>query len=138
MHKDDAMRIAHTAENMSLDQLMAAYIDFHHHVENTPVMELSWFNKDGSLNEELGAYAHNRSLHGAIGLATEAAEILDAHKKEIFGKRRPLSKGNMREECGDVLFYLVLVMDAHGITMRDIVSDNVVKLANRYIEKFDV
>ena len=29
-------------------------------------------------------------------------------------------------------------MKAHGFTLRDILKDNVVKLANRYIDKFEV
>ena len=83
--------------------------------------------------------SHNwqRGLHAAIGLCTESAELLDAFKKELYGKNKPLRPENIREECGDVLFYLQLMMDAFGFTLRDILKDNVVKLANRYIDKFE-
>ncbi len=137
MHKDEAMDIAHRVSDMTLDELLVAYDKFHAQVENTP----NHFPKvlDDSLVRSEGK-PHNwqRGLHAAIGLSTEAAEILDAHKKELYGKQRPLSPANIREECGDVMFYLHLLMDAYGFTLRDIIADNVSKLANRYIEKFDV
>lgn len=126
MHKDEAMDIAHRVSDMTLDELIVAYGNFHAEVENTP---------DHVRHKYQG---WQRGLHAAIGLSTEAAEILDAHKKELYGKQRPLSSANIREECGDVMFYLHLLMDAYGFTLRDIIADNVSKLANRYIDKFDV
>lgn len=144
MHKDEAMDIAHRVSDMTLDELIVAYGKFHKEVENTPhhfggyvLPGQSVLNPEGVIHE---GKTHNwqRGLHAAIGLSTEAAEILDAHKKELYGKQRPLSSANIREECGDVMFYLHLLMDAYGFTLRDIIADNVSKLANRYIDKFDV
>lgn len=141
MHKDEAMDIAHRVSDMTLDELLVAYGKFHAQVENTP-RHLDWCTKVNEHGLELIADGKStdwqRGLHAAIGLSTEAAEILDAHKKELYGKQRPLSPANIREECGDVMFYLHLLMDAYGFTLRDIIADNVSKLANRYIEKFDV
>lgn len=137
MHKDEAMDIAHRVSDMTLDELIVAYGKFHAQVENTP----NHFPKvldDSLVRSEGKATNWQRGLHAAIGLSTEAAEILDAHKKELYGKQRPLSPANIREECGDVMFYLHLLMDAYGFTLRDIIADNVSKLANRYIDKFDV
>lgn len=137
MHKDEAMDIAHRVSDMTLDELIVAYGKFHAEVENTP----NHFPKvldDSLVRSEGKAINWQRGLHAAIGLSTEAAEILDAHKKELYGKQRPLSPANIREECGDVMFYLHLLMDAYGFTLRDIIADNVSKLANRYIDKFDV
>ena len=140
MNKDDAIRIAYDADHMTLDALVAAYAQFHAIVENTP----NWMpGRDGvwddGRNGAAGkSEAFQRSLHGAIGLCTEAGEVLDAHKKELYGKNKPLRVEHIREECGDVLFYLHLIMDAHGITLRDVIKDNVHKLANRYIERFNV
>lgn len=141
MHKDEAMDIAHRVSDMTLDELIVAYGKFHKEVENTPP-HLSGYvtpgNNDALLVHEGKPHNWQRGLHAAIGLSTEAAEILDAHKKELYGKQRPLSPANIREECGDVMFYLYLLMDAYDFTLRDIIADNVSKLANRYIEKFDV
>jgi NTP pyrophosphatase (non-canonical NTP hydrolase) len=125
MTKDEAVDIAYTAKDMPLEQLLTSYKRFHSIVENThnymPGMAYTW----------------QRALHGSIGLCTESAELLDAFKKELYGKNRPVRPDNIREECGDVFFYLFLVMDACGLDLRAILADNVVKLANRYIERFD-
>ena len=140
MHKDEAMDIAHHVSDMTLDELIVAYGKFHAEVENTPDhFQCTIASVNNRFVQQPGK-AHNwqRGLHAAIGLSTEAAEILDAHKKELYGKQRPLSSANIREECGDVMFYLHLLMDAYGFTLRDIIADNVSKLANRYIDKFYV
>jgi NTP pyrophosphatase (non-canonical NTP hydrolase) len=136
MRKDEAVNIAYDANNMTLPRLLDAYAKFHDIVENTP----NWMPEGGDTPLTLYGKPHEfqQSLHGAIGLCTEAAELLDAHKKELYGKNKPLRPDNIREECGDVFFYLHLVMKAHGFTLHDILKDNVVKLANRYIDKFEV
>lgn len=141
MDKDEAIRIAYDADTMTLEELLVAYEKFHTIVENTPNWMPGVTCPDTA--QPLGTNpgkpeAFQRSLHGAIGLCTEAAEVLDAHKKELYGKNKPLRAEHMREECGDLFFYLLLVMRAHGITFRDVIKDNVHKLANRYIEKFNV
>ncbi len=127
MHKDQAVDIAYNAENMTLEELLKAYAEFHDIVENTPA----------HMDIAVTAYHQQRALHGAIGLCTESAEILDAFKKQLYGKNKPLRPDNIREECGDVFFYLHLVMKAFGISLHDIIKDNVVKLANRYIDKLE-
>lgn len=137
MTKDEAVDIAYTAKDMQLEQLLGAYGRFHAIVENTPY----WFDwQDACSNcarNQPKPHAWQRALHGSIGLCTESAELLDAFKKELYGKNRPIRPDNIREECGDVFFYLFLVMSACDIDLRDILADNVVKLANRYIERFD-
>jgi NTP pyrophosphatase (non-canonical NTP hydrolase) len=140
MHKDEAMDIAHRVSDMTLDALITAYAAFHAEVENTPDhFQCTIASVNNRFVQQPGKPIDwQRGLHAAIGLSTEAAEILDAHKKELYGKQRKLSPANMREECGDIYFYLHLLMDAYGFTLRDIIADNVTKLANRYIEKFDV
>lgn len=134
MHKDEAMDIAHDAANMSLEELLEAYGKFNKIVTNTPITIFS----DQPPGNVRYTVDFTEGLHGAIGLVTEATEILDAYKKDMFGKRRPLRPENIKEECGDILFYLTVVMRAYDISLKDIIKDNVVKLANRYIEKFEV
>lgn len=51
-----------------------------------------------------------RLLHAAIGLCTESGELLDAYKKHIFyGK--PLDHVNIKEELGDICWYMAIVCD---------------------------
>jgi NTP pyrophosphatase (non-canonical NTP hydrolase) len=141
MTYDEAVAIAHAVESnvMSLDELFNAYTKFNAIVENTP----NWMPNTANTAHGSVAATHSegkpidwqRALHGAIGMCTESAEILDLFKKELYGKHKPLSISHVREELGDNLFYMVVIMRAFDIDIRRVVGDNVMKLANRYIEK---
>lgn len=72
-----------------------------------------------------------RLLHGAIGLCTETGEIQDALKRALFyGKT--LDYVNLKEEIGDVLWYLNILCDELGITLEDAMAANIAKLESRY------
>ena len=74
-------------------------------------------------------------LHGAIGCCTEAGELLDAVKKAMFyGK--PLDSVNLKEEIGDLFWYIALICDELGVSFEEIFQMNIAKLAKRYPEKF--
>jgi len=77
-----------------------------------------------------------RLLHAAIGLGTEAGEIQDALKKTIYyGK--DLDLVNLKEEVGDILWYLAIAMDVLN-TDFDSEQDRVIrKLKARYPSKFE-
>ncbi len=76
-----------------------------------------------------------RLLHGAIGICTEAGELQDAIKKNlIYGK--PLDGTNIMEECGDILWYVALCLDASGYTMEQAMERNIAKLKARFGDKF--
>lgn len=73
--------------------------------------------------------------HAAYGLVTEAGEILDALKKhKIYGK--PLDLVNLKEEAGDVLWYLARLATAAGFSFEEAMQANIAKLSKRYGEKF--
>ena len=44
-------------------------------------------------------------LHAAVGIAGEAGELLDAVKKHVI-YNQPLDEENVREELGDLEFYM--------------------------------
>lgn len=76
-----------------------------------------------------------RMLHAAMGLSTEAGELLDALKKHIFyGKELDLV--NIQEELGDMFWYAGLLADACGFTFDDTMAKNLAKLKARYPHKF--
>lgn len=77
-----------------------------------------------------------RLLHAAMGMATEAAELLDMLKKHLF-YGRPLDLVNAAEEVGDSQWYAGLAVDVLGTTMNEILTMNIAKLRLRYPEKFD-
>lgn len=144
--KDEAVDVAHTAKSQTMEELLANYAAFHRMVEVTPKTHiLDDPSYDGyKVVDNLVPYAYQvhshqlmRGLHAAIGLATESGEVLDAYKKMMFGKQRPIRQDNIKEECGDLFFYLHLLLDAYGLSLKDIIAHNVEKLANRYIERFE-
>lgn len=76
-----------------------------------------------------------RLMHAAFGLSTEAGEFLDAMKKHVFyGKE--LDRVNLREELGDLFWYIAIACDELDIEFEPIMSRNIEKLKARYGEKF--
>lgn len=76
-----------------------------------------------------------RLLHAAMGMVTEAAELLDMLKKHIFyGKILDLI--NAKEEIGDSQWYSGLGIDIIGTTFNEVLTINIEKLRARYPEKF--
>jgi len=69
--------------------------------------------------------------HAAMGIAGEAGELLDAVKKHlVYGKQ--LDVANIREELGDLRFYIEAMQNILGIDSQDILQGNVNKLDTRY------
>jgi len=78
---------------------------------------------------------NNRLLHAGMGLATEAGEFLDPLKKKLFyGKEVDLT--NLKEEIGDLLWYIAIACDALDTTIEQEMYRNISKLAVRYPEKY--
>jgi NTP pyrophosphatase (non-canonical NTP hydrolase) len=70
-------------------------------------------------------------LHMAVGISGEAGELLDAVKKATI-YRKPIDIANIREECGDLLFYIVGILDSIGADLDSVIAENVAKLSLRY------
>ena len=73
--------------------------------------------------------------HMIIGCVTEVGELADAYKKHKFYKR-DLNTQNIKEEIGDLCWYLYQLCEEVGYTMEEARSDNIEKLAKRYPDKF--
>ena len=85
-------------------------------------------------NADLGSVLMNE-LHMILGMQTEVAEIADVYKKHIaYG--RDLDLVNVKEEIGDLMFYVVNLCNTHNWDLRDIMKTNIDKLKARYPEKF--
>jgi len=76
-----------------------------------------------------------RLLHGAMGLVTEAGEIMDMLKKHIF-YGRPLDMTNLLEELGDSNWYQQILLDTAGLTQELVWETVIKKLQVRYPGKF--
>jgi NTP pyrophosphatase (non-canonical NTP hydrolase) len=85
--------------------------------------------------ERLSKDATVRLLHAAMGVSTEAGELLDAMKKYVFyGKK--LDETNLLEEVGDVFWYLAILADELGFDFETAMQKNIAKLQARYGEAF--
>ncbi len=88
-----------------------------------------------AMNDRLTVDGTKRLLHAGIGLSTEAGEFLDALKKHIFyGKE--LDRVNLKEEMGDLFWYLAIACDELGVEFEPLMETNIAKLKARYGEKF--
>lgn len=74
-------------------------------------------------------------LHMVLGMQTEAAEIADVYKKTIAYKK-PLDFVNIKEEIGDIMWYIANLCNMNGWDLREILDVNIAKLEARYPEKF--
>lgn len=69
--------------------------------------------------------------HTALGIAGESGELVDTIKKHvIYGK--PLDRGNIKEELGDLLFYMDALVHEIGTDWEEIRAENYNKLRVRY------
>ncbi len=88
-------------------------------------------NDHGPIIERLSRDATVRILHAAMGVSTEAGELLDAVKKYVFyGK--PLDETNLFEEVGDIFWYLAIMADELGFDFETAMQKNIAKLQARY------
>lgn len=74
-------------------------------------------------------------IHGIIGKATEAGELLEALATHLH-KRESLDLVNLAEEVGDGQWYDAILCRALGVTFESVQFKNIAKLRARFPEKF--
>ncbi len=67
----------------------------------------------------------------ALGLAGECGEVLEEIKKATRDVR-PVNKERLSEELGDVLWYVANLCTTYGLSLREVIENNVNKLNSRY------
>ena len=85
-----------------------------------------------------GAPAQVELLHAQTGMTTELGEFASEVKRMAFYEK-PIDDrmlGHIREELGDILWYLALAATATGTSLGEIAEDNIAKLRKRFPEKF--
>lgn len=76
-----------------------------------------------------------RVVHGIVGVLTEGGELAEALGASIeLGAE--IDRENIVEECGDVLWYVAVLLDAIGVDLETVMEANIEKLKKRYGEKF--
>lgn len=76
-----------------------------------------------------------RIAHALMGLETEVGELVDPFKKSWFYGTQ-LDEINVREEIGDVLYYLAILCDELGTDFETEMTRVTHKLKIRYPSKF--
>jgi len=74
-------------------------------------------------------------LHGVMGVATEAGELLGALKKS-FAYNQTVDYENIIEEIGDIEFYLTMIRNAMQLGRGEVLEANMKKLTERYPEGY--
>jgi NTP pyrophosphatase (non-canonical NTP hydrolase) len=72
-----------------------------------------------------------RLVDAAAGLAEEAGEVLGIVRKHAF-MAHPLDRARVIKELGDALWCLAAVATSLGVSLSDVATNNVEKLARRY------
>lgn len=93
-------------------------------------------------------YKPERMLNHILGLVGEAGEsgmspeamkkiahIAELVKKAVY-HATPYERETMKDELGDVLWYLTAMAQDHGLTLNEIAEHNAAKLAARYPNGF--
>lgn len=70
-------------------------------------------------------------VNGVLGLCGESGECADIIKKVKF-QGHTLDKDHLKEELGDVLWYLAETASGLGITLSEVAQYNLDKLHKRY------
>lgn len=88
------------------------------------------------VNNRISDNTHLQALiHGALGLAGESGEVVDIIKKVIqYGK--PLDTNKLKEELGDTLWYMGVIIDTIDSSFEEVMQMNVDKLSKRFPSGF--
>jgi len=74
-------------------------------------------------------------FHALCGIMTESGELMDQLKQYCFyGKE--YDRVNLKEEAGDLLWYVALLCQHLDCSLMDVMQMNINKLRTRYPEKF--
>lgn len=73
-------------------------------------------------------------IHGIVGIATEATELLEALYAMLSGEK--LDKVNLVEEIGDIMWYASLLLRKVGSDFEQAGGINIEKLYKRFPHKF--
>ncbi len=76
-----------------------------------------------------------QNLHMVLGMVTEVGELADVVKRKLaYGKAEDFT--NVKEEIGDLMWYVVNFCNLHGFDLEEILGTNIAKLKARFPDKF--
>lgn len=71
----------------------------------------------------------------ALGIIGEAGEIGD-YLKKVLCHGHPMNTEKLKDEAGDLMWYLSTTLTTYGITLEEVVEHNIAKLKARYPDGF--
>ena len=74
-------------------------------------------------------------LHAILGISGESGELVDGFKKHLI-YNKPVDVENLKEEAGDILWYMALLFREINVDFADIMGQNIAKLQKRYPDKY--
>lgn len=112
------------------------------HIRDT--RDEDFVNIDFDKYQQLAKRTANNSLSDfdaianyALGLVSEAAEVTDEVKKQLFHGHE-VNREKIMDEMSDCLWYLANLADKYGLRLKDIAVWNIEKLKKRYPDGFSV
>lgn len=88
-----------------------------------------------TIPEKVAADKDAMLVNGALGLCGEAGEVADIVKKFKF-QGHDLNTAKVKDELGDVCWYIAMMATALGVSLEDILEQNILKLMRRYPDGF--
>lgn len=76
------------------------------------------------------------AVHAILGIFTEAVELLRLLSQRLEGGD-PITELEVRDEAGDVMWYLALLFRTYGLGFEQVGGANIAKLRKRFPKKFD-
>lgn len=99
-------------------------------------MNLSEYQEKSMRTLSKDVKGNDRVLNMLLGMSGEMGEVIDLFKKHLF-QGHELEIRKVREELGDVMFYIVNLCNLYDIELEDVLEGNYNKLLKRYPEGFD-
>jgi NTP pyrophosphatase (non-canonical NTP hydrolase) len=75
-------------------------------------------------------------INGCLGLSGEVGEVVDIVKKHLY-QGHELDKDKIKNELGDVCWYIATLAESMNIKFSDILKGNIEKLEKRYPDGFE-
>ena len=98
-------------------------------------IEFNEYQKLASTTRKVFDEIKDMQVDVGLGLTGEAGEVADIIKKHLAGAKE-LDLNHLKEELGDVLWYIAEACDCFGFTLEDVALNNIEKLKKRHPNGF--
>lgn len=99
-------------------------------------MEIREFQKNSIRTLNMDLTKEQLLSNMVMGIAGESGEVADVIKKHLY-QGHDLDVAHLKEEIGDVMFYIVNLANVLELDMEEVLEDNINKLRKRYPQGFD-